>query len=91
MNGTPKIVYRLTETHFQRSILLTGNLKKFEKEVVKMNVLLLVIGIGIVIYHLCKDSASDAACRKHAQENGLDFYASSTGLRNTKTGEKYYK
>ena len=28
LNGTPKIVYRSTETHFQRSILLTGNLKK---------------------------------------------------------------
>ena len=56
-----------------------------------MSGLLLVIGIVIVIYNLCKDSASDAACRKHAQEHGLEWYASSTGLRNTKTGEKYYK
>ena len=56
-----------------------------------MSGLLVVIGIWAIVYHLCKDSTADVACRKHAQENGLDFYASSTGLRNTKTGEKYYK
>ena len=56
-----------------------------------MSVLLLVVGIILILYHLCKDSASDVACRRHAQEHGLDFYASSTGLRSTKTGEKYYK
>ena len=56
-----------------------------------MSALLLVVGIGLVVYPLRQDSRTDAACRKHAQEIGLDFYASSTGLRNTKTGEKYYK
>lgn len=56
-----------------------------------MNVLLLIIGIGIVIYHLCKNSVSDAACRRHARRNGLDFYASSTGLRRVDDNTKYYK
>lgn len=56
-----------------------------------MSGLLVVIGIAIVVFHLCKDASDDAACRKHAQEHGLEFYASSTGLRNTKTGKKYYK
>ena len=52
---------------------------------------MLVIGIIVVIVNLCKDAKGDAECRRHAQQIGLDFYASSTGLRNTKTGEKYYK
>jgi len=66
-------------------------IKKEKAEGMDMSGLLVVIGIGAIVYHLCKDSTADVACRKHAQENGLDFYASSTGLRNTKTGEKYYK
>lgn len=56
-----------------------------------MSVALLVIGIIVVIVNLCKDAKGDADCRRHAQQIGLVFYASSTGLRNTKTGEKYYK
>ena len=56
-----------------------------------MSVVLLLIGVIVVAYNLCKDASSDADCRRHAKERGLDFYASSTGLRNTKTGEKYYK
>ena len=58
---------------------------------IEMSVALLVVGIIVVIVNLCKDAKEDAECRRHAQQIGLDFYASSTGLRNTKTGEKYYK
>ena len=56
-----------------------------------MSALLLVVGIVVVVYNLCKDAKGDAECREHARKLGLDFYASATGLRNTKTGEKYYK
>lgn len=53
--------------------------------------ILAVITLIVIIYNLSKDAIADAHCREHAREVGLDFYASSTGLRNTKTGEKYYK
>ena len=56
-----------------------------------MGAFLVIIGIVIVVVNLCKDAKVDAECREHARQNGLEFYASSTGLRNTKTGEKYYK
>lgn len=53
--------------------------------------ILAVITIFVIIFNLLKDAITDAHCREYARKMGLDFYASSTGLRNTKNGEKYYK
>lgn len=53
--------------------------------------ILAVITVIVIIYNLSKDAIVDTHCRDYARKIGLDFYASSTGLRNTKTGEKYYK
>ncbi len=56
-----------------------------------MDIVLLVIGIGVVIYNLCKNAIADADVRNHAKQNGLEWYASSTGLRRTDDNTKYYK
>ncbi|MBQ8246896.1 MAG: hypothetical protein IJZ42_07165 [Lachnospiraceae bacterium] len=56
-----------------------------------MEIVLLVIGIGVVIYHLCKNAIDDAEVRDHARKNGMEWYASSTGLRRTDDNTKYYK
>ena len=56
-----------------------------------MGVFLVIIGIIIVVVNLCKDANGDAEVREHARRNGLDFYASSTGLRRVDDNTKYYK
>jgi len=56
-----------------------------------MNIFLLVIEIVIVVYHLCKDAIGDAEVREHARRNGMEWYASSTGLRRVDDNTKYYK
>lgn len=56
-----------------------------------MNIVLLIIGIGIVIYNLCKDAIGDAEVRDNARKNGMEWYASSTGLRRVDDNTKYYK
>lgn len=54
-------------------------------------VALLIIALIIVVFKCIKSACEDEAVRRHSAELGLPFYPSSTGLRNTKTGEKYYK
>ena len=56
-----------------------------------MSTFLFIITIIYVLFRITGEKQNDADVRKHAIDNGLPFYASSTGLRDTKTNKKYYK
>lgn len=53
----------------------------------------MAIIIFAVIYFgikLIKNYAEDCDMREFSRKNGLDFYASTTGLRSTKSNKKVY-
>lgn len=52
---------------------------------------LAVIGIIYIIVRLAKEASDDAWLREQARKDGLDFYASSTGLKDIKTNKPYRK
>ena len=56
-----------------------------------MSTFLFIITIIFVLYKITGEKRTDEEVRKHAIDNGLPFYASSTGLRDVKTNKKYHK
>ena len=52
--------------------------------------MLIVIGIVYVLYQVIKVACEDSYVKDAAIRNGMDWYASSTGIRDIKTNKKVF-
>ena len=52
--------------------------------------MIIVIGIIYILYQVIKAACEDSYVKDTARRNGMDWYASSTGIRDIRTNKKVF-